>query len=112
MRRKVAIPVSGGKLSAHFGHSEHFVIYEVEGKEVLSQNKEVPPPHEQGVLPRWLHALGATDIIAGGIGHKAISIFNGNHINVLVGAPSIEPDEIIRGFLNDTLQLQGNYCDH
>ena len=28
----------------------------------------VPPPHEPGVLPTWLHELGADVIIVGGIG--------------------------------------------
>ena len=35
----------------------------------------VPPPHEPGVLPGWLHHLGADVIIAGGMGQRAISLF-------------------------------------
>ena len=35
---------------------------------VLTEDKVVPPPHEPGLLPKWLAEKGATDIIAGGMG--------------------------------------------
>ena len=72
----------------------------------------VPPPHEPGLLPQWLAEKGATDIIAGGMGQKAIQIFNNNKVNVFVGAEKLESKSLIEKFLNDDLQLLSNYCDH
>jgi len=48
---------------------------EVEGNEIKKKETLVPPPHEPGVLPDWLHHLGADVIIAGGMGQRAISLF-------------------------------------
>jgi hypothetical protein len=44
----------------------------------LGKEKETlaHPPHEPGVLPSWLHELGADVIIAGGMGQCASSLFN------------------------------------
>ena len=36
----------------------------------------MPPEHRPGVYPRWVAALGVTDVIAGGIGQRAIDLFN------------------------------------
>jgi len=42
------------------------------------------PPHEPGLLPRWLHEQGAHLIIAGGMGHRAQELFVQNGIQVTV----------------------------
>ena len=110
--KKIAIPVSNNALSPHFGHCERFFICEVENNKILNETFLSSPPHEPGILPQWLSGHGVTDVIAGGMGHRAISLFQQNKINVFVGAPQIEPKEIIRGFLNGTLALTDNYCDH
>ena len=62
---KFAIPLANGKLTAHFGHCREFALIEVEGNEITKKETIVPPPHEPGVLPAWLHSLGASVIIAG-----------------------------------------------
>jgi predicted Fe-Mo cluster-binding NifX family protein len=93
--RKIAIPVSNGILSPHFGHCDKFYICEVEGNEVISENFISAPPHEPGILPQWLNSQGVTDIIAGGMGHRAISLFKQSDINVFAGAPLIEPAKIM-----------------
>ncbi|MBC8489043.1 MAG: chromosome partitioning protein ParA, partial [Bacteroidetes bacterium] len=55
---KIAIPLTGGKLSAHFGHCEQFGIYEVDDENIITSELVTPPPHEPGVFPKWLHELG------------------------------------------------------
>jgi predicted Fe-Mo cluster-binding NifX family protein len=110
--RKIAIPVSNGILSPHFGHCDRFYICETDDNEVISESFITSPPHEPGILPQWLNSHGVTDVIAGGMGHRAISLFKQSAINVFVGAPQIEPAEIISKFLKGTLTLTENYCDH
>ena len=63
---KFAIPLANGKLTAHFGHCQEFALIEVADNEIANKQIFVPPPHEPGILPRWLHELGADVIIAGG----------------------------------------------
>jgi hypothetical protein len=61
---------------------------EVEGNEITKKETLVPPAHEPGVLPAWLHDLGASVIIAGGMGGRAIDLFMQNSFNVIIGAPA------------------------
>ncbi len=75
MTQKIALPMGGGKLSTHFGHCEYFAIVEVKDKKIVKITKETPPDHKPGVYPRWIASLGVTDVIAGGIGQRAIDLF-------------------------------------
>lgn len=111
---KIAIPVANGKLCMHFGHCEQFALIEVDEatKTVSGKEARTPPPHEPGVLPRWLHEQGADIIIAGGMGQRAQSLFVNNGIKVLVGASGEEPEKIVEQYLAGTLQTGDNVCDH
>ena len=71
---RFAIPLANGKLTAHFGHCQMFALIEVAENEIMDKQILIPPPHEPGVLPSWLHHLGADVIIAGGMGQRAISL--------------------------------------
>jgi len=82
------------------------------GNEITKKVTLVPPPHERGVSPAWLHDLGASVIIAGGMGGRAIDLFKQNSINVIVGAPAQEPDELVQSYLNNKLVAGINVCDH
>jgi predicted Fe-Mo cluster-binding NifX family protein len=109
---KFAIPLAEGKLTAHFGHCQEFALVEVEDSEIKNKETHVPPPHEPGVLPRWLHDLGTDVIIAGGMGARALDLFAQNDIKVIVGAPALSPEELIKQYLDDTLVAGANVCDH
>lgn len=110
--RKIAIPTRDNILCNHFGHSDQFVIYNTNDGKVLSEEKSTPPPHEPGSIPRWLHSLGVTDVIAGGMGQRAIQIFLANKINVYVGVAQKPPEVLVNELLNDSLQAGVNLCDH
>lgn len=113
MTKKIAIPVdASGILDGHFGHCKLFAVITTVGGEVISEDKLVPPPHEPGVLPVWLADRGVTDVIAGGLGQKAIELFNKKNVNVFVGAPQLTAGELIEGYFNNSLTLTANYCNH
>ncbi len=113
MKKKIAVPVDNrGVLDAHFGHCKFFRIIEIENGEIIGEESIVPPPHEPGVLPGWLANRGVNEIIAGGIGQKAISLFKQQGVNVLLGAPKLPVKELIDGYLDNTLEFSANYCDH
>ena len=71
-----------------------------------------PPPHEPGVLPRWLSEQGVTVVIAGGMGGRARDLFTNFGIRVITGAPVNTPDKIVAAFLDGSLELGENTCDH
>ena len=111
---KIAIPVVNNQLCLHFGHCEQFALIDVdeETKAITKQELLTPPPHEPGVLPRWLAGLGTNVIIAGGMGSRAHSLFNTKGIKVIVGAPVDYPEKIVNAYLNATLVTGVNTCDH
>jgi len=113
MTNKIAVPINNeGILDAHFGHCPFILIMDIEDKNIVSQEKLTPPPHEPGLLPKWLSEKGVSEILAGGMGKKAIEIFNANGVNVFVGAPKLDAKELVEGFLNQTINFDANYCDH
>jgi ATP-binding protein involved in chromosome partitioning len=111
---RIAIPLANGCLALHFGHCETFALIDAdpESKNILGKEEIEPPPHEPGLLPRWLAEKGATVIIAGGMGQRAQSLFTENGIEVLVGAPADSPEEIVKNFLSGKLKTGENACDH
>ena len=111
---KIAIPVAEGRLSAHFGHCEEFVILEADedGRKVLKKTVHQAPPHQPGLLPQWLHERGADVIIADGMGQRAQQLFAQNGITVVMGAPAESPEHLATAYLNGTLETGDNLCDH
>jgi len=109
---KFAIPLAEGKLTAHFGHCQEFAIVEVEDNEIKNKETIVPPPHEPGVLPKWLHDQGTNVIIAGGMGAMAQNLFAQKEIKVIVGAAVLTPEEVVKQYLDNALTTGDNLCDH
>ena len=109
---KLAIPTAEGKLAMHFGHCETFTIVEIESNEIVKKEDLTPPPHEPGVLPKWLGGLNVNVIIAGGMGIRAQDLFKANNIEVIVGAPAANVEELIKAYLSGTLVTGDNVCDH
>jgi Mrp family chromosome partitioning ATPase/predicted Fe-Mo cluster-binding NifX family protein len=109
---KIAIPLAEGVLCNHFGHCEQFALIDLKGSEIAAKQMVTPPPHEPGLLPRWLGEKGVNLIIAGGMGQRALSLFSENGIKVLTGAPQLPPEELIGHYVNQTLVTGANVCDH
>ncbi len=112
MKKKIAVPVKEGVLDGHFGHCSHFALVDVADNAIIAEELVAAPPHEPGLLPPFLANLGVTDVIAGGMGNRAIQIFNQHNVNVFVGAPVLDAKELVKGFLNESLSFTANYCDH
>ncbi len=111
---KIAIPLADGKLCMHFGHCEQFALIDinVDTQRITANELVTPPPHEPGLLPKWLGEKGVTQIIAGGMGERARQLFASRHIDVVTGAPAEEPEKLVADFLAGTLVTGENACDH
>jgi len=111
---KIAIPLIQGKLSLHFGHCDQFAIFDIDEnlKKTVGRNDATPPARAPGVLPSWLHENHVSVIIAGGMGQRAQQLFARNHIEVVIGASSNVPEELVSTYLQDTLESGDNLCDH
>ena len=88
------------------------IVIDEENNTITAIEERTPPEHIPGLYPRWVAQFGVTDVIAGGMGQKAIDLFNEQCINAFVGGPMKSAQEIVLDFLSDKLVLQANYCNH
>ena len=111
---KIAIPCVEGELCMHFGHCQQFALLDVDGasKTITATTMVTPPPHEPGLLPRWLAEKGVTLVIAGGMGMRAQQIFTANNIEVVAGAAAAAPGAVVTAYLAGTLVTGANACSH
>ncbi|MFW6125539.1 MAG: NifB/NifX family molybdenum-iron cluster-binding protein [Chloroflexota bacterium] len=111
---RYAIPLSGGKLADHFGHCEHFALFDVDTDTTQIVRKEVvsSPGHEPGLLPIWLAEEGVSAVIASGMGSRAQRLFEQNHIAVVLGAAGDDPERMVLEHVRGELRTGENICDH
>jgi predicted Fe-Mo cluster-binding NifX family protein len=110
--KKVAIPLENGQLCNHFGHCQQFVLIDVENDVIVREVYITPPPHEPGLLPGWLAECGVTDIIAGGMGQRAINLFHEQNIKINIGVQAKNPKELVVDWIGEALMTGVNSCDH
>lgn len=111
---RVALPIAGGTLSAHFGHCESFAFFDIEDetRKIIKKESLASPVHQPGLLPVWLAENGATVVIAGGMGPRAVELLEQNNITVVLGAMEGDPEQAVLSYLNGALAIGDNICDH
>jgi len=112
---KIAVPLYGGRFSSHFGGAEAFALYTVDeaSREINEVSVAAPPEHGRGVFPMWLHRLGVTTVLAGGMGPRASGILADHGIDAVLGAEGDDPEAMVRAYLDGTLICSGEPChDH
>jgi len=109
---RIAVPIAGGRVSAHFGHCDQFGLFDTEDSEIRGTEYLSPPAHEPGVFPRWLKEQGADTVISGGMGRRAQQLFSDQCIRVEFAAPDGDPEETVKSYLRGSLAEGDNRCDH
>ena len=111
---RIAIPTVEDKLCMHFGHCDVFKVYDINDQKTLICTEElVPPPHEPGLLPKWMHENCIDTIIAGGMGVRAQNLFQEFGIKTVTGAsPEQTPSELVESYLTGTIVTGENSCSH
>lgn len=109
---KIAVTYENGNIFQHFGHTEYFKIYEVEGKSVA--RSEVVPTNGSGhgALARFLNTLGVDVLICGGIGGGAQAALAEFGIKLFGGAGG-NTDAAVAAFLEGGLDFDPHVrCSH
>jgi ATP-binding protein involved in chromosome partitioning len=111
---RIAVPLSGGQLSQHFGHSEQFLFVDadLEQKQVLGRNVETTPEHSPGALPKWLAEHGVNVVIASGMGEHARDLLAASSVQVFTGVSATDPEVLVADFIHARLETGANHCDH
>ena len=111
---RYAIPVNNGTLAGHFGHCEAFAMFDVDDSSgtIVARDAVPSPGHQPGFLPGWLAEQGVSAIIAGGMGPRAVGLFEENRVHVILGAPEEPAEDVMQKYLTGELALGDNVCDH
>ncbi|MBW2459413.1 MAG: NifB/NifX family molybdenum-iron cluster-binding protein [Deltaproteobacteria bacterium] len=77
-----------GEVSAHFGRCPHYVMVDTQqgapGRVEVITNPYYDA-HQPGVMPGFLNEQGADVVIAGGMGPRAIQMFDAFGVEVVTG---------------------------
>ena len=76
-------------VSEHFGRCAYFTLAEIEDNEIKSVQAIANPyahNHGPGQIPAFIKEQGATVMLAGGMGHRAVGFFEQYGIDVATGA--------------------------
>ena len=108
---KLAISTDNNMVSAHFGRCQYYTIVEIEENKIISQLQVDTPPHQPGVLPKFLNEKGVNCVITGGMGPRAQNLFKEMNIEPVIGVTG-NVDDVIQDFLNGRLKLGESQCTH
>ena len=108
---KIAVTFENGEVFQHFGHTETFKLYEVEGNQIVSS--EVIPTNGSGhdALAGFLSDLSVNVLLCGGIGDGAQAALSGAGIEICSGATG-DADAAVQAYLRGELESAGVNCDH
>jgi len=111
---KIAIPHDNGRLHGHFGGCREFALVEVDPQNQATLRTEIlpAPEHQPGVFPRWLREQGVELVIAGGIGRRALALFEQQGIAVRAGQPEARLEELVAAYLRGQLTQTPDGCEH
>ncbi len=101
-------------ISQHFGKAPYYIFVKVENgdtKEVLEYESPFLSGHSPGEVPEFVHNHGASVIISGGMGQRAVQNFENLGITPVVGVSGRVADilsDFIKGKLKD---YKGSPCN-
>ena len=82
---RIAISTDGDHVSAHFGRCPLFTIVDIDNSKIVQQEVVDNPGHQPGFIPQFLHSKGVDCIVCGGMGHRAIGLFEQAGIQTIMG---------------------------
>ena len=108
---RIAVPFANGEVFQHFGHTEHFKLYEIEASQVVSSEIIDTDGKGHEALASFLSDLSVSVLLCGGIGGGAQAALTDAGIEICSGAQG-DADAAVNAYLNGELQSAGVNCDH
>lgn len=108
----LAVTYENGNVFGHFGHTEQFKVYEVEGGNIVSEKIVDTNGSGHGALAGFLKDLNVDSLICGGIGGGARNALADANIKVYPGAQG-NADAQVAAFIKGELSYDPNTkCSH
>ena len=109
---KIAVTYENGQVFQHFGHSEHFKIYEIDNDQVTASRVVDTNGSGHGALAGFLRGMEVDTLICGGIGAGAQQALGEAGIR-LYGGVAGGADEAVAALLAGKLTFNPNVkCSH
>ena len=108
---RIAVPFANGEVFQHFGHTEHFKLYEIEAGQVVSSQIIDTNGSGHEALAGFLADLAVSVLLCGGIGAGAQAALADAGIEICSGAQG-DADAAVNAYLNGELKSAGVNCDH
>ncbi len=109
---KIAVTYENGQIFQHFGHSEHFKIYDIENDQVTASRVVDTNGSGHGALSGFLRGLEVDTLICGGIGAGAQQALGEAGIH-LYGGVTGAADDAVAALLAGKLEFDPNVkCSH
>ncbi len=117
--KKIALSVNDnngldGEMSMHFGRCPAYLIAYVTDDNQIEKTEVVENPyfgqHVPGQVPGFIKSLGADVMIAGGMGPKAIDMFQGFGIDVVTGVGG-KVSNVLQAYLDGKISGAAS-CGH
>lgn len=109
---RIAVTYENGQVFQHFGHTEHFKIYDAEDGKIVSSEVVGTNGQGHGALAEVLRALSVDVLICGDIGGGAKAALSTAGIK-LFGGVTGDADTAAEAYLSGTLAYAPNaQCSH
>lgn len=108
---KIAVTYDNGNIFQHFGRTESFKVYEVEGNKVVSNEVIGSNGVGHGALAGLLSEQSVDVLICGGIGGGAQQALAEAGVELVAGAEG-DVDQAVEAYLRGELISTGANCDH
>ena len=109
---RIAVTYDNGDIFQHFGHTEQFMVYDVDNGVIVASQVVDTNGSGHGALAGVLSALNADVLICGGIGGGAQMALAQAGIKLYAGV-SGNADVAVAAFLNDKLDFNPDVrCNH
>jgi predicted Fe-Mo cluster-binding NifX family protein len=112
------------EISMHFGGCPFFTLVDVDGNAILSAEVVENPyfnNHTPGAVPQFINSQEANVVIAGGMGARAIDLFQGFGIEVATGVGG-QVEQVLKAYLEGKVggiapcshehEHEGHQCHH
>ena len=109
---KIAVTYENGNVFQHFGHTEQFKVFDVDGKNIVDTQIVDTNGNGHGALAGMLASLRVDTLICGGIGAGAQNALADAGIQ-LYGGVSGNVDEAVNALLSGNLSYNPDvHCNH
>jgi len=108
---KIAAPSRNGQIDEHFGHCKEYLVFTVNGKELVDEGT-LPSPEGGGCksnIASVLAAKGITHMVAGNMGAGAVRVLGSHGITVIRGAEG-DTKAAVQAYVNGEFADSGLGC--